>query len=346
MFQSNVKGTVGKVFLALLVAIVFLTMPTGVHEARAKELKLTMATYVPVGYPLVYDEQKIFVDRVNELGKGVVQIDMYWGGTLLKGKEILPGLQAGTADIVFQTGAYLLGSFPILGVQMLPIWTSVDQSHGKLKMGSPLAELQNEALKEKNIYQVAIGATVAEYLWTKDKQIRRPEDMKGLKIRVAGKVEAIAIKSLGAAPVTMPSAELPQALQRGVVDGALMNPWSARGRGVEEFCKYMLIYSLSNQSTPIYVKLDTWDKWPENVRKILIQAAADWEKGMVQLFHEKYNLEKTVLPYYEKVGMKAVYLNEEETKAFDKALNPVVGWWTKEVGADVGNKALELARSK
>jgi len=44
-----------------------------------KEMKLTMATYIPVGYPVIYEEQKFFVDRVNEKGKGIVQINIRSG---------------------------------------------------------------------------------------------------------------------------------------------------------------------------------------------------------------------------------------------------------------------------
>jgi TRAP-type C4-dicarboxylate transport system substrate-binding protein len=170
--------------------------------------------------------------------------------------------------------------------------------------------------------------------------------MKGLKIRVAGKVEAKIIQALGAVPVTLPSAELPQALQRGVVDGALMNPWSAPGRGVEEFCKYMLVYSLSEQSTPIYVKASTWAAWPDNVKEILSEAAAAWEKNMLYLITEKYELKRDIIPFYEKAGMKSVFPTEDDAKAFGKTLKPVVDWWVEQVGEDVGRKALEYADFK
>ena len=213
-------------------------------------------------------------------------------------------------------------------------------------MGTPLAKLQNDVLKKKDIFQIAAGATVPEFIWTRNKLVRSPKDLKGLKIRVAGKVEAIAIKTLGAIPVTLPSAELPQALQRGVVDGALMNPWSSTGRGVEEFCKYMLIFSISNQSTPIYVKASTWKAWPDNVKKVLSDAAADWEKNMLHLITVKNPLKEKIIPFYEKSGIKAVFPTTDEAKAFDEALRPVLAWWVKQTGADVGNKALELAGAK
>ena len=346
MMNGSISKKVSVLFLVLLVAFVVMA-PVSYGAPKAhKEMKLTMATYVPVGYPVIYEEQKFFVDRVNEKGKGIVQINMYWGGTLLGGAELLPGLQAGTADIVFQTSAYLLGSFPILGIQILPIWTSSEDANKHLKMGTPLAQLQNDILKKKDIFQLAAGGTVPEFLWTRKKLVRSPQDMKGLKIRVAGKVEALIIKTLGAVPVTLPSAELPQALQRGVVDGALMNPWSAPGRGVEEFCKYMLVYSLSEQATPIYVKASTWAAWPDNVKEILSDAAAAWEKNWLYLITEKYDLKRDIIPFYEKAGMKSVFPSEDEANAFRKTLKPVVDWWVEQVGEDVGRKALKYTDFK
>lgn len=329
-------------FSVLLAAILFSVSPL-LDNCRAAETTLTMATYIPVGYPVIDAAQRFFVDRVNETGGGTVQIDMYWGGTLLKGMEILPGLQAGTADIVFQTTAYLLGSFPILGVQILPIWPDIMAAHGKLKMGTPLAGLQNEVLRKKDLYQLAVGGVVPEFLFTKDKMVRHPADMKGLKIRAAGKVEGMVIQTLGAVPVMLPSADLPQALQRGVIDGALMNAWTARGRGLEDSCRYMLVFPLANQSTPIYTKRSKWEHLPGAVQKVLLNAAHDWEQNLVSLVGEKNDLEKVIIPSYEKAGLTVVYPDAEQKAAFHAALQPVIAWWIKEVGADVGEKAIEIA---
>lgn len=318
-------------------------------EARSKnfhkEKNLTIASYIPVGYPYVYKGQKLFVDMVNERGKGIVHLNAYFGGSLLKGRQLLPGLQAGATDLIFQTGAYLLGSYPIIGIQMLPVWKSIAQAENALKMDSPLARLQNEVLKKKNLFQLATSGLIPEFLWTRKKLVRSPEDVKGLKIRVAGKVEAMVVKVLGGAPVTMPSAELPQALQRGVVDGALINPWTAQGRGTEQFCKYMLIYPMSWQSTPIYILRTKWDSWPEDVKKILYDTAVEWESRYMSkngIINDK-QLNKELIPKYEKAGMKAVYLTTEEKKRFDEAIRPVIKWWIKQVGNDVGQKALKLA---
>lgn len=354
MFSSISKKNHQSLWLGIIIGLffTFIFFPfITVDKAQAadKEMKLTMASYVPVGYPYVYGGQKIFVDMVNEKGKGIVQIDMFWGGTLLKGKQLLPGLQAGTADIIFHTGAYLLGSYPIIGVQILPVWGDIKSAYAGLKIGTPLAKLQNQEMKKKNLYQLANAGMVPEFLWTKNKLVRSPKDIKGLKIRVAGKVEGKVIQILGGSPVTMPSAELAQALQRGVVDGALMNPWTAKARGVEEFCKYMLIMPLTCQTTPIYIMRDTWDSWPENVRKIIKECAVKWEPLYISddpkaILHD-FQLQTDLIPFYQKKGMQAIFLTSDEKKAFVDAIKPVVKWWLKKTG-DAGKEALKYTDYK
>ena len=334
----------------LTVVMVFLLASTADLEAKQrsshKEMTLTIASYIPVGYPYLYAGQKHFIDIVNERGKGVVQLDAYFSGTLLEGKLLLPGLQAETTDLIFQTGSYLLGACPIIGIQVLPVWENITKSYEALKIDTPLAKLQNNELKKKNLFQLATSGGVPEFLWTRKKLVKTPEDMKGLKIRVAGKVEAKIIQAMGASPVTMSSADIPQALQRGVIDGVLMNPWTAQGRGIEEFCKYMLVYPMSYVNTPVYVLWNKWNGWPEDVRKALMSAAIEWESRYIGSSGSIINddqLLSELIPFYEKKGMKPLYLTEEEVMAFDKAIKPVIDWWVDRVGEDVGMTALRHA---
>ena len=341
----------GKCFVSVFaVVMVSLMIPAAGFGAKLqrdhKEMTLTIASYIPVGYPYLYAGQKHFIDMANERGKGIVQLNAYFSGTLLEGKLLLPGLLAGTTDLIFQTGSYLLGAYPVIGIQVLPVWGNVTKSYEALKIGAPLAQLQNKELKKKNLFQLATSGVIPEFLWTRKKLVKTPGDMKGLKIRVAGKVEAKIIQAMGASPVTMPSADIPQALQRGVVDGALMNPWTAQGRGIEEFCKYMLVYPVACVNTPIYVLWDKWKSWPEDVRKVLMDAAIEWESGYMgppgSIANDK-QLQGELIPFYEKKGMKAVHLTEEEVRTFDQAIKPAIDWWVNRVGEDIGRAALEYA---
>ena len=341
-----VKKKIALFITPFVVCMVIFAVKAGAESSENKELKLIIASYIPVGYPYIYEVQKLFVDMVNDRGKGIVYLDAYFSGTLLKGKELLPGLLAGTADIIMQTNGYLLGTFPYIGFQGMPVWEDSGQYNRSQKIGTDLYNLLNEELKKKNLFQLVSASSVFDCIWTKKKIIRKPSDLNGLKIRVPGKVQAMLLKAMGASPVTMPSAEIPQALQRGVIDGAVICPWTAMGRGIEEFCKYITIYPFSYQDTPVYILRDKWDSLPDDVRTLILEVAVDWQKKIKDYGNDSDaiinagQLKKEIIPFYEKKGMQAVFLTKKERADFVLASKPVIEWWIKEVGEERGRKAL------
>ncbi len=344
MVKSISKKISVTLVLFLIFVVAFILTPTIGHSTGKShpEMKLVYATYLPVGYPGVYDGHKLFVDMVNERGKGIVQLDAFFGGTLLKGRELLPGLQAGTADIVALPSAYMLGSFPVLALRSLPIWPNAKYALEKLKIGTPSEKLINNILAKKNFFQLGAAGVMGEYLWTRDKLVRRPEDIKGLKIRVAGKIQGRLIKAWGGAPVQLPSAEITQALQRGVIDGVLSVTISAKGRGFYEFCKYVLVHSFSTMDTPLFTLKSRWESLPNDVKKILMDAAIEWEPRYMGGDEAVVNqaLFDEHLAFFKKHGMTLVYLNKEEVKDFNVSVKPVIDWWVNKVGTEDANKIL------
>ena len=333
--------------IPFVVCILIFAVEAGAESSEDEELKLIVASYIPVGYPYIYEVQKLFVDMVNDRGKGIVHLDAYFSGTLLKGKELLPGILAGTADIIMQTNGYLLGTFPYIGFQVMPVWKDSGHYNRSQKIGTDLYNLLNEELKKKNFFQLVSICTVFDCIWTKKKIIRKPSDLKGLKIRVPGKIQAMLLQAMGASPVTMPSAEIPQALQRGVIDGAVICPWTAMGRGIEEFCKYITIYPFSYQDTPIYMLRDKWDALPDDVQKLIMEVSVDYEQKIKDYGNNTNalinidQLKKEIIPFYEKKGMQAVFLTKKECDEFVLAAKPVIKWWINEVGEERGKKALK-----
>jgi len=56
------------------------------------------------------------------------------------------------------------------------------------------------------------------------REVRRQEDMAGLKLRFPTRQAGEALRALGAAPIGMPVPQIPEALSQGVIDGAVV-PW-------------------------------------------------------------------------------------------------------------------------
>jgi TRAP-type C4-dicarboxylate transport system substrate-binding protein len=68
---------------------------------------------------------------------------------------------------------------------------------------------------------LALWTSEPNVLIFKDKVVRSPADMAGLRIRVSGAVPGAVIEALGATPVQMPANEMYNALQTGLIDGIM-----------------------------------------------------------------------------------------------------------------------------
>src|SRR5690606_29403088 len=88
-----------------------------------------------------------------------------------------------------------------------------------IRPGRPQFHLINKELAGQGVRILGGMPTTFEYIWTVDKPILKPEDVRGMRLRVAGEVEGETVKALGGAPVTMGSAEVYQALEKNTIDG-------------------------------------------------------------------------------------------------------------------------------
>ena len=322
----------------------------GQQQAMAKELKLIFAHYVPTAYP-EFPIIQGFVDYINQHGKGRVHIEHFHSGTLLKSKETMPGLMQGTADIILHIDAAIMGTYPIMGIIELPLlYPDVGTSYEKLKIGSPLYQLINQELAKKDIIAIATWPVLYEYIWTK-KPIRKPDDLKGLRIRAAGRVEAAVIKALGAAPTTTSSAELYEAVKRGTVDGVMCMGTTIMTRGLQDEVKYVTKPPLGAYSVEIYMRLDKWKGLTPDIRELLLEAGKRF--GSMYLEYsappgDKYGGyatygEKHTWPLLRKAGIKEIVLTKEEQQEFKKRLKPIWDWWKGLLPPGVGEKAIKLA---
>ena len=86
----------------------------------------------------------------------------------------------------------------------------------------------------QDVHLLAVHVHAPGVFHMKNKPIRRLEDMQGLKIRGPTRIITNMLSSFGATPVAMPVPSLPDALAKGVVDGALIPYEVARSLRVHE----------------------------------------------------------------------------------------------------------------
>ncbi len=257
-------------------------------RASAQEVTLSALNYLP---NTVDFGQSFFdwVEEVNREGKGVVQIAIRSSGSMGPA-NMGDAVKSGVVDMANVPPAFYQKYVPVAdGIKLATI------SHAEMhKNGAEdfINKLHNEKMGVEYLTTYGWGTTF--HLYLRDKEIRQPEDIKGLKIRVSPVYRAF-FNALQAETVQMPSADLYTALERGVVDGYGWSNWSIRGNGWEKVTKFRVDPGFFTPNNAIIVNHAKWKALTQQQRDFLkrkaIELASDFETKSAKPLNEKYNKE-------------------------------------------------------
>jgi TRAP-type C4-dicarboxylate transport system substrate-binding protein len=200
---------------ALLAGIMMLaaTLPAAVLPAGA-QTKWNLPAAYPADNPHS-ENLAAFAKEVEQATGGKLQITVHPGASLFKAPEIKRAVQTGQA----QAGEVLISLHenedPIFGIDVIPfLATSYDQAKKLWTASRPAIE---KKLASQGIVVLFAVPWAPQGIYAK-KEINTVDDMKGLKWRAYNVGTARIAELVGAQPVTIQAAELPQALATGVVN--------------------------------------------------------------------------------------------------------------------------------
>ncbi|MCC7274642.1 MAG: TRAP transporter substrate-binding protein DctP, partial [Alphaproteobacteria bacterium] len=168
--------------------------------------------------------------------------------------------------------------------------------------------------------------------------IRRPEDMKGLKFRVVGSpLFNDTFTALGANPTQMSWADAQPALSTGAVDGQ-ENPLTiftvAKLHNVGQ--KHVTLWGYVADPLIFVVNETVWKSWKPEDQKIVREAALQAAKENVDLARKGLVApDDAVVKEVESLGVTVIRLSDAERKAFQAATRPVYDKWAKQIGPDL-----------
>lgn len=332
MFNNkNLRGFVLLVMVGVLVACL-------AGYVQAGPITLIYSTYTPPTYKIEHEDDLSFVNYINEHGEGKVKMKYYHSGMLISSSEQLTGLAAGTADIV-----YIPYGTPLIDYYYLPFLFADQESFNEAgKPGNEICETISRMLEQKYGYKLLGGVSSVPYrIYTKNKQITKLEDLKGLVIRATTKETGQWLKAAGAGAEFMPSSELYLALQRGVLNGTLHCPSSFVGRACQEVSKYG-ISSPDIYYTPMFLVMmaDRFNNLPEDVQKLLLEAGSQWVEN--QGSRHLQDDEEVSIPKMREAGMIFNEWSPEVTEEAKKLAIPIWKEWAEQYG-DEGSRLIEMA---
>jgi TRAP-type C4-dicarboxylate transport system substrate-binding protein len=158
---------------------------------------------------------KRFADNIERETAGAIKVRLHLAGTLQINSANLT-TAVGQNVVTLGDDFFFAGNVPIAALMRLPFFATSYEDIAKV--GTVLQPYVDKAYESKGAVVLASYAYPNQYIWSR-KEITSLAALKGAKIRVASPEQAEFMRRFGATPVTIGPAEVPSALDRGVVDG-------------------------------------------------------------------------------------------------------------------------------
>ncbi len=310
------------VVAVIVVAVAPAALP--VHAAQTYQFRLGHVLPATHPYGVVMEQ---FAKAVEKDSGGRIKIQVVHAGALGGDREMGEQIRLGALEmgLIHTT---VLGLDRRLEIEELPFaWARREQAYAALdgELGAKLLDI----LAGKGIKGLAWYENGYRHLTNNARPIRKPEDLKGLKIRMAElKMRIDTFKLLGANPIPMAFPELFTALQQGTVDGQ-ENPLAIISSAkFYEVQKYLSLSGHIWGSVLLMINKGIWEKLPADLQQVLARDAVkyrDVERKMIQDSDAK-------LVNQLKGKMQ---INEVDKAAFRKAVQPIYDSYRSVFGEDL-----------
>lgn len=332
---------------ALGVAAIALTTAATAASPYRTEYKLS--TVVGTGFAWGQGAE-IWADLVRTRTDGRINIKLYPGVALVQGDQTreFSAIRQGVIDMAVgstinwspQVRQLNLFSLPFL----MPDYAAVDA----LTQGGVGTRLF-EAVEKAGVVPLAWGENGYRQLSNAKHEIRRPSDLKGLKLRVVGSPLYMNIfTALGANPTQMSWSDAQPALASGAVDGQ-ENPVSVYlgSRLYSVGQKYLTLWNYVNDPLMFVVNRQVWNSWTEADREIVRLAAIEAGRQQIMLARKGMTAgDSTLLDELQQQGVHVTRLSPEEHQAFVDATRAVYQKWKQHIGADLVGQAEQVIAAR
>lgn len=275
-----------------------------------------------------------FAKKIEQRTGGAIKIEVFPAGQLGNDSQILDGVKLRTIDIAMTGNPFYTSFAPEMNVLDLP-YLFRDYEHAYKVLDGPLGTEIMKALERSGVKGLGAFEIGFRNVSNNKRQIKKPEDLKGLKIRTTpNQAHLMAFRLLGANPVAMPFTEVYLALKTGTVDGQ-ENPVNLiYTMKFHEVQKYLSLTAHAYTAEDVVMNLKKYQELKPEFQKIFHEVtneAAVWQR--------KLNRESEGKAM---AAMKAAGMQIEEQpdrEAFRKAVaDKAAEEYVKRFGSDMLNK--------
>ena len=253
-----------------------LAAPAIIHAQPTINWRLTSS--FPKSLDTLYGGGESIAKRVGQLSGGKFNIRAFASG------EIVPGLQAadaamnGTVECCHTASYYYVGKDATwtFGTS-LPFGLNFRQHNAWWAEAGGRELMQTDFYDKQGLIALLAGNTGVQMGGWFNKEIRTPDDLKGLKFRIGG-FAGQALAKIGVVPQQIAGGEIYQALERGTIDAAeWVGPYDDEKLGFQKVSKFFYYPGWWEPAPAINLMVGkkAWDSIPKEYQAMLEAASHD-----------------------------------------------------------------------
>ncbi|WP_428698989.1 TRAP transporter substrate-binding protein [Stappia sp.] len=330
---------IGK-FMTTMVAATAIAAVAGM-SAQAQDVTLRVHQMLPMQAAIPAKAITPWIEAVEAQSGGRIKVEHYpsmqLGGAP---PSLYDQAKDGVVDIVWTVLGYTPGRFPKTEAFELPFLGA----GGEATSRAFHAFVTEHAMDEfEGVKPIALHVHGPGLLHVKGDGVGNLDDMQGLKLRGPTRIVTKLLEKLGATAIGMPVPAVPEAISKGVIDGAVV-PWEVTlplklTELVNTHTGFDDPRGLYTATFVFAMNQASYDKLPDDLKAIIdansgIETAGMFGRAMDEV--DKIGRAKA-----EASGNKIITLDPTETARWKAAADPIVAEWIVEMnGKGVDGAAL------
>lgn len=279
-----------------------------------------------------------FAELVAAKTDNKVKVEVFHSSQLGNERDMIEGLQLGTQEMALVSTAPLSGFTSKFFVFDLPFIFETYEGAYKVLDGKIGQDILS-TLNDQGIMGLCYWENGFRHATNSKRDIKSPEDLKGLKIRLMeNPIHMDTFKAMGADPTPMAFGELFTALQQKTVDGQ-ENPvpiiWTSKFYEVQ---KHLSLTGHFYAAAPLLISKQFYEGLEPDIQQAIHESASEARD------YERELLAQQNKDFIDKIKDKGVNIIEVDKSSFKEAVKPVYDKYESEIGKDLIDTVIEAQK--
>jgi len=298
-------------------------------KKKADHVILTGITENPKRWPqgkLSHEQSNLtgviqWKENIEKHTNGKVYVDLQYGGSLGSQIDMPKKLQQGTLQGAHGSTQNAAASATVWNVIDFPYHVGPIDNFWRMVFSKEFNDVVRKKSEQQGLVMTAIFPQIRriEYRKGLDRDVRRPEDIKGLKIRVTGsKLEQAAFKILPANPTPVAWGETYNALKEGAVDGLHVGPGPIADVNISEVIGQLVDTEFMYNSDAMFISTRWYRALPAAIQEQIMEACYDTQVFQHKVYEPYLRDQWGIRPdspadsIWQKLKPKFIFLNQKE----------------------------------